>query len=72
MIELADLEKFDSEDGLSDYHTGCAHGLRAALNVISKKDVPAYAIIRRGGPLSVNFDSYDETGVYQGNLTLTK
>jgi hypothetical protein len=72
MIELADLEEYDSEDGLSDYHKGCAHGIRAALNVISKKDVPAYAIIRRGGPLSVDFKSYDETGVYQGTLTVIK
>lgn len=49
MIELADLAEFeDAEVGLGDYHRGTAHGVRAALSLISDKDVPQYAIIKRG------------------------
>lgn len=63
MIELADLAEFeDSEVGLSDYHRGSAHGLRAALSLISKKSVPEYAIIKRGSVNSIGFTTYEETG----------
>jgi len=64
MIELADLAEIEDADlDLSDYHRGSATGLRAALSLISDKDVPQYAIIKRGDALSYRFMPYEETGV---------
>jgi len=60
LIELADLAEFeDSDVGLGDYHRGSAHGLRAALALVSSKAVPAYAIIKRN---SYEFEPYEESG----------
>jgi len=63
MIELADLAEVEDESiDLSDYHRGSAAGLRAALSLISDKDVPAYAIIKRGDAFPYRFVPYTETG----------
>lgn len=64
-IELADLAEIeDSEIDLSDFHRGTATGLRAALELISKKAVPEYALIKRGQayPYRLGFVPYQETG----------
>jgi hypothetical protein len=64
-IELADLAEIeDSELDLRDFHRGTATGLRAALEIISKKAVPEYALIKRGQayPYRFGFISYEETG----------
>jgi len=58
-IELADLAEFEDYDvGLSDYYSGMANGLRAALTLINKHAVPRKEIIVRGDRISLQV--YDE------------
>jgi hypothetical protein len=55
LIELADLAEFeDASLGLSDYHRGTSHGLRAALRLIDPDAEPSlYSIIDRGSKIEL-------------------
>jgi hypothetical protein len=70
-IELEDLAEFEETDtGTAEFHRGVARGMRTAVRLLSPKDEPDYAIIKRGELMSrYNFVPYDESGATQ-ELTL--
>lgn len=65
LIELSQLDEYDATDEASaTYFRGCTHGLRAALELIDKKAAPTYDVIRRGKPIKLSFEHFEETGAY--------